>query len=94
MEKIVDEANMERAWNNVRQNAGAPGPDGITVGEFRNAVSTSGIHLLSMMPRTWPNFSEANPRLPINRSFGYVEWISPDKDVSCSLHKLSICERA
>ena len=34
MEKIVDQANMERAWKNVRSNAGAPGPDGITVDEF------------------------------------------------------------
>jgi RNA-directed DNA polymerase len=34
MEKIVDRVNMERAWKNVRRNAGAPGPDGITVDEF------------------------------------------------------------
>lgn len=34
MEKIVDPANMERAWKNVRRNHGAPGPDGITVDEF------------------------------------------------------------
>ncbi len=34
MEKIVDTANMMKAWNNVRRNAGAPGPDGITVDEF------------------------------------------------------------
>lgn len=34
MEKIVEQANMERAWKNVRSNAGAPGPDGITVDEF------------------------------------------------------------
>jgi len=34
MEKIVDDANMERAWKNVRRNAGAPGPDGITVDQF------------------------------------------------------------
>ena len=34
MEKIVDTANMERAWKNVRRNAGAPGPDGISVDEF------------------------------------------------------------
>lgn len=34
MEKIVDTDNMMKAWNNVRRNAGAPGPDGITVDEF------------------------------------------------------------
>ena len=34
MEKIVGQANMERAWKKVRSNAGAPGPDGITVDEF------------------------------------------------------------
>jgi RNA-directed DNA polymerase len=34
MEKIVENANMEAAWKNVRRNAGAPGPDGITVDEF------------------------------------------------------------
>lgn len=34
MEKIVDRTNMERAWKKVRSNAGAPGPDGITVDEF------------------------------------------------------------
>lgn len=34
MEKIVDTDNMMAAWINVRRNAGAPGPDGITVGDF------------------------------------------------------------
>ena len=34
IEKIVDTDNMVKAWNNVRRNAGAPGPDGITVAEF------------------------------------------------------------
>ncbi|MCG8649200.1 MAG: group II intron reverse transcriptase/maturase [Pirellulales bacterium] len=37
MEKIVDEANIERAWKNVKRNRGAPGPDGETIGEFLEA---------------------------------------------------------
>jgi RNA-directed DNA polymerase len=35
MERIVDRANMETAWRNVEANRGAPGPDGITLDEFR-----------------------------------------------------------
>lgn len=34
MERIVDSANMERAWKNVKANHGAPGPDGVTIDEF------------------------------------------------------------
>ncbi len=34
MELIVDEANIETAWRNVKRNRGAPGPDGETIGEF------------------------------------------------------------
>lgn len=34
MEQIVEDRNMERAWQNVKANRGAPGPDGITLDKF------------------------------------------------------------
>jgi len=43
MERIVDRANMETAWRNVEANDGAPGPDGVTLDEFRETF-----------PAQWP----------------------------------------
>ncbi len=34
MERIVDQANFETAWKNVKANRGAPGPDGVTPDKF------------------------------------------------------------
>jgi hypothetical protein len=33
-EALVEEANIELAWKNLKANRGAPGPDGITITEF------------------------------------------------------------
>ena len=41
MEQIVDQANIERAWKNVRANRGAPGPDGISIAAFPEVSSKS-----------------------------------------------------
>ena len=40
MELIVDDANIEAAWKNVKRNRGAPGPDGETIGEFFESFRT------------------------------------------------------
>ena len=34
MEAVVDPANIERAWRQVKANRGAPGPDGVTITKF------------------------------------------------------------
>jgi len=34
MELILHRSNLDRAWQRVKRNRGAPGPDGITIKEF------------------------------------------------------------
>jgi RNA-directed DNA polymerase len=34
MARMMDRANMQRAWRRVKANRGAPGVDGMTIGEF------------------------------------------------------------
>ncbi len=34
MEQVVDSANLDRAWRQVKRNRGAPGPDGMTIKQF------------------------------------------------------------
>lgn len=36
MEAVVDPVNIERAWKQVTANRGTPGPNGITITEFRD----------------------------------------------------------
>ena len=40
VEQIVDEVTMEMAWARVKANRGAPGPDGITVKDFPEWITT------------------------------------------------------
>jgi RNA-directed DNA polymerase len=40
MEKIVDDVLMEMAWARVKANRGAPGPDGITVKDFPEWITS------------------------------------------------------
>lgn len=40
MDEIVDAAHMEIAWAKVKANRGAPGPDGITVKDFPEWITS------------------------------------------------------
>ena len=40
LEQIVESRNMQRAWQNVKANRGAPGPDGITLEQFEATFAT------------------------------------------------------
>ena len=40
MERVVDRANMEQAWRNVKANRGAPGADGVTLEHFAETFAS------------------------------------------------------
>ena len=40
MERIVDRANMQQAWRNVKANRGAPGADGVTLKHFAETFAS------------------------------------------------------
>jgi RNA-directed DNA polymerase len=42
MERIVDRANMRRAWKRVKANKGAPGSDGMTLEDFLPSLVRTG----------------------------------------------------
>ena len=42
MEAIADELNMEIAWERIKANRGAPGPDGVTVKDFPSGSARNG----------------------------------------------------
>lgn len=47
MEQIAAPANFQTAWERVKANRGAPGPDGITIDEFPEHV-----------PKIWPELRQ------------------------------------
>ena len=58
MEQIVATRNMQRAWQNVKANRGAPGPDGITLEEFE---ATFAAHWPSVRQQLLEGTSEPSP---------------------------------
>ena len=40
MERVVDRANMQQAWRNVKANRGAPGADGVTLEQFAETFAS------------------------------------------------------
>jgi len=45
MEQIVEPANMQRAWKQVKANRGAPGVDGMTIAEFPEFIRAHWLHV-------------------------------------------------
>lgn len=63
MERVLDRANLQRAWQPVHANRGAPGIDGMTVDEFPACARAPGATIRHAL------FDGVYPPAPVRRGF-------------------------